>query len=124
MITTKALLKFFSVEEISLLKNFDTLDNAEKGEISGALWEAFDMYYETLLQKNITELRNSIAEGKIPANKNFYKTVIQKTRQDIMHQILTTGEKADLETARKAMEFIVKEISAAKADRKTATKLL
>ena len=123
-ITTKDLLKFFPIEpsfKAELLEQFDSLDDDRKGEIVDTLWHGFDIYYNSLLSKNVEEMRKSLANGEEQPTQEIFKKAVTKTRKEIEMAFINKTESVDLSEARTAMEKIVKEIRAAKLDKKAAT---
>lgn len=97
------------------LSQFDTYAPGKKYEAEELLWGFFDSLYGLKLEENtqVALLRAKTGQEKLDAD--FYKRVKAKTEKDMEEEIVQDVETADLEQARKAMDFIVKEIQASKS---------
>lgn len=116
-ITTKNIIKILPVEanvKERLAKEFDSLPLEKKYAIKELLWGFFYSWYGLKLEENTQLALLGAKNGKIKLDQNFYKKVKEKTDREIEEGAIETVEKVDLEEARRAMEFIVKEIKASK----------
>lgn len=113
-VKTKDLIKILPFEESfrkNLLAKFDALPYGKKYEVIDLLWKSFDSWYSLKLDENI---QLALSEGTESLDKDFYKRVKEKTDREIEEGAVKSVETADLEEARRAMEFIVKEIKSSK----------
>lgn len=116
-ITTKNIIKMLPIEanvKEKLSKDFDDMPLEKKYAIKELLWGFFYSWYGIKLEENTQLALLDAKNGKMKLDHNFYNKVKEKTDREIEEGALETVEKVDLEEARRAMEFIVKEIKASK----------
>ncbi len=116
-ITTKDIIKILPFQEafkIDFLEKFDTLPSDKKFSVEQILWDAYYALYRLKFDANISLAFERAKNNEETLDKDFYKRVEEQTEKEMETQALESTEKVDLESARKAMELIVKEMHAAK----------
>lgn len=122
--TTKDLIRFLPLEESyreKLLADYDTMDDTKKFQIDVLMWSTYDKLHDVQLQQNLQLYWEKAGMGEEKLDSEFYKRVKNLTEQELASQFMTSHDEASLGEARAAMEKIVKEIRAAKLDKKAAT---
>lgn len=109
-ITTKdiiVLLPFKEEFKKQLLSRFDSMTIGEKYEIEKILWDAYDAYFQTVLDKNLEEAMEKAKRNEIPLDGNFYKTVEEHTEKEVAEKQQHTKTGDALEAVRDKLQTYI-----------------
>ena len=116
-ITTKTIINFLPIEadfKLHLLENYDKFPRDEQLRISDLVWSAFGEIYQMRIAENFEAGLKELSDKTKKPPDNYYKSVVEKTDQEIRAALTGASETVDLSEARKSMEQIVQAINAAK----------
>lgn len=119
--TTQDIIKMLPIDEtrkIQILNRYDSMDQYEKLSIDEMAWSAYFTLYDERLKENVGMQYDKVKNGKEPYGDDFYARALKKTDQEMKGEFEESAATVDLAAARRAMEQIVGEIRAAKADKK------
>lgn len=97
-----------------IVNNFDNFTPSQRSALERVAWLTYDALYENRLNENISRQYDDVKAGSEDLGGDFYKRALQKTDKEMTVDFKESISKHDLAEARKAMEFIVKEMQATK----------
>lgn len=114
-LTTKTIINYLplpSETKLDLLEKYDTMPREEQLTVADHVWQLFFDLYKLKVQENFDKgIEETEKTGEQP-DQTFYGKVLQKTEDEVMAQLSSSGDSVTLSEARKSMEKIIKEISA------------
>lgn len=120
--TAKDIIKMLPIDEkrkIQILNSYDYMDKYEKLSIDELAWTSYYELYNAGINANVDLILANVRKGEEELGDNVYARAMQKTEQELKGESTEAIGKMDLAAARVAMEQIVGEIRAAKAEKKT-----
>lgn len=120
-LTTANIIKVLPFEESfkhELLQELPVLSKGQVFTLDGILRNTFYALYDARLQENMQIALDKVAHNQEKLGEDFYARVQQQTMEELEEAGRDKIDSADLEAARRAMEQIVQEIRAAKANKK------
>jgi len=121
--TIKDIIKVLPIEEkrkMQILNTYDYMEVDERVMIDRAAWSAFYEMYNGRLEDNLSEQTEKVKNGEEAIGDDFYTRALKKADQSMNGELQESAGKFDLAAARVAMQQIVQEIRASKADKKAA----
>lgn len=116
-ITTKDIIKILPLDENmrkTLLEEFDSMDPDRKYNLEKIMWDTYYTMYKLKLEENIQLALLKAKDNQEKLDEDFYSRVREQTEKEMQSEEVQKTQSADLDSARKAMELIVKEIQASK----------
>lgn len=109
-ITTEEIIKMLPFDgtfKTKLLNELETYDLDRKSKTIELIWEAYDMMYEYVLQKNLGEQIELAKKGEFDLDKEFYKKAVKKTEDEIGKMFHQGSDQADLSAIRDKLKGLV-----------------
>lgn len=98
-----------------LLEGLASQDLDKKVMTEQLIWQTFYRYFEARLETNMRLAMLDVEKGtRNFEGKDLYQEITTQTEQEIQAELNQQVEAKNLDEAKKAMEFIVKEIHASK----------
>ena len=100
-------LPFDEALKSELLNNFSNYSLDQRFALEQIIWQTYDSIFKIKLEENV-EIAIAEAEEKgVPPEKDFYKKIREKTKQEIHSQHSLVVEEGDLEAARSSLAQII-----------------
>lgn len=119
--TTKDAIKLLPIDEslkLQILNTFDYMDNEQKMKISRIAWKTYDYLRQSQIDFNIEKQLDKVENGQAELGPVFGEEVLKQSEQDMKAHLSEKSGAVDLETARQAVQKIIREMEDAKAARK------
>jgi hypothetical protein len=100
-----------------ILNMYPHMNDEQKLSLESLAWDYYDLMYGEKVEAHIEELEDKIVKGEEHFSPENYAKVIDKTEADMKKALAEATTTTDLTAARKAMEQIMGEIRAAKAEK-------
>ncbi len=116
-LSTENIIKIIPLEEAfkdELLKQLPSLTPDQRYNMADIIWGAYYTYLDILVERNVELALERAKEGKETLDKSLYKRIYDETEKELQTTGAQVVSEKDLETARAAMEKIVKEMKASK----------